>query len=421
MTSGTHCKEEDLRDPSRPTIVLKPVGKHTATVIILHGLGDSARGWLSGAELFAQSLPHVKFVLPTAPSIPITLQGGMPATAWCDIPIRSPLEIQNAITSKPGHIDASVCEIAKLIAQECQGGIPPSRVVLVGFSLGGCAAAWTALQVNFALAGLVMLSSAVLGDVNIKMSAVCTRVPVLQCHGSADFMIPLFGAKLSQQRLEASGMSVDFHEFLGGHEMNEEPVAHTLRFLTTRLPQGELSAAELEEASKAAAPGALLPPGLGPDDFRIPNDVSVTIRGLKSQPQHNGVTGTVVGFNAASGRYAVRLDGVEAALALKPQNLTQHIAVTILLDSTSGTLLDHDDETGLFSVRLSDNEVQNLPVDAVRLPQGAVVRVLGLTSEKGMQLNDRSGRITGFNEEEQRYVVNFGGEKHKIKPTNLLP
>ena len=43
--------------------------KHTATVIILHGLGDTANGWADFAPMLQMQLPHVKFVFPTAPTV----------------------------------------------------------------------------------------------------------------------------------------------------------------------------------------------------------------------------------------------------------------------------------------------------------------------------------------------------------------
>lgn len=59
--------------------------KHTATVILLHGLGDTAHGWADFAPMLQMQLPHVKFVFPTAPTRPITLNGGMRMTGWFDI------------------------------------------------------------------------------------------------------------------------------------------------------------------------------------------------------------------------------------------------------------------------------------------------------------------------------------------------
>ena len=41
------------------------VEKHTATMILTHGLGDTALGWTDAVQYFyAPALPHFKFVLP---------------------------------------------------------------------------------------------------------------------------------------------------------------------------------------------------------------------------------------------------------------------------------------------------------------------------------------------------------------------
>lgn len=58
-------------------LFVEPSKPHTASVILIHGLGDSAYGWIDVAEQFSQSLPHVRFVLPTATEKPVTLNGGM--------------------------------------------------------------------------------------------------------------------------------------------------------------------------------------------------------------------------------------------------------------------------------------------------------------------------------------------------------
>ena len=49
--------------------------RHTATVIFAHGLGDSGHGWAPVVENWRrrQRLNEVKFVLPHAPEIPITV------------------------------------------------------------------------------------------------------------------------------------------------------------------------------------------------------------------------------------------------------------------------------------------------------------------------------------------------------------
>ena len=59
---------------------------HTATFIgPIHGLGDTNMGWAQQAMMLHQQLPWVKFVLPNAPTSPVTLNGGMAMPSWYDI------------------------------------------------------------------------------------------------------------------------------------------------------------------------------------------------------------------------------------------------------------------------------------------------------------------------------------------------
>jgi predicted esterase len=60
--------------------------KPTATVIFMHGLGDTADGWAPMLHHeIAPLMPHIKFICPTAPVRPVTLNGGMAMTSWHDI------------------------------------------------------------------------------------------------------------------------------------------------------------------------------------------------------------------------------------------------------------------------------------------------------------------------------------------------
>lgn len=55
-------------------LLLAASAKHTATVIFLHGLGDTGYGWAPAVEGWIRRgrLNEVKWVLPNAPRIPIT-------------------------------------------------------------------------------------------------------------------------------------------------------------------------------------------------------------------------------------------------------------------------------------------------------------------------------------------------------------
>jgi predicted esterase len=60
---------------SRNPIEVAALGKHTATVIVAHGLGDTGAGWVFLAEqwLMQKKFEHVKFIFPTGPTRKITI------------------------------------------------------------------------------------------------------------------------------------------------------------------------------------------------------------------------------------------------------------------------------------------------------------------------------------------------------------
>ena len=69
-----NTKKSSSNTPKMAPVVVSPSGKHTATLIFLHGLGDTGHGWASTLAEVRQS--HVKIVCPTANTIPVTLNSG---------------------------------------------------------------------------------------------------------------------------------------------------------------------------------------------------------------------------------------------------------------------------------------------------------------------------------------------------------
>ena len=51
-----------------PTIFNAPK-QQTATIIMLHGLGQRSTGWNHWAEIYAEQLPYVKWIFPNAPIV----------------------------------------------------------------------------------------------------------------------------------------------------------------------------------------------------------------------------------------------------------------------------------------------------------------------------------------------------------------
>ena len=55
-------------------VIVSASGKHTASLIFLHGLGDTGHGWASSLADIRQD--HVKIICPTAPVTKVTLNHG---------------------------------------------------------------------------------------------------------------------------------------------------------------------------------------------------------------------------------------------------------------------------------------------------------------------------------------------------------
>ena len=98
-------------------------GKHSATIILMHGLGDTASGWRDIGEEIVTRFPYIKVILPTSSTRPVTLNMGARMPAWYDI---TGLTADRAAEDCVG-IDESVTVIKKLIETEASLGIKYER------------------------------------------------------------------------------------------------------------------------------------------------------------------------------------------------------------------------------------------------------------------------------------------------------
>ena len=133
-----------------------PPAKHDATLIFLHGLGDSGDGWL---QMLADALSHfnsLKIVCPHAAAKPVTLNFGMSMPSWHDI--RSLEAIDDGDWSKYAGLDESIAFVRAAVAKEVQAGIAPQRIIVGGFSQGACVTLWSSFQLETPIGGAIALS-----------------------------------------------------------------------------------------------------------------------------------------------------------------------------------------------------------------------------------------------------------------------
>lgn len=212
----------------------------SARVIWLHGLGDTAAGWAFLPQyLEARGLGHVDFVLPTAPSIPITINGGMVMPGWFDM---ADLPYSSASVDDRESIESiGVDRLGALIAEAEAEGFPADRIVVGGFSQGGCVAMLAGLAYPRTLAGVASLSGWLpaysRADISAVLDSSAARPPILWGHGEADPTVFFDVAKLGPPVLEQAGVPVDFRGFPGlGHGADEAELEWLAEWLKQSLP-----------------------------------------------------------------------------------------------------------------------------------------------------------------------------------------
>ncbi|XP_032247239.1 acyl-protein thioesterase 2 isoform X1 [Phoca vitulina] len=214
--------------------------RETAAVIFLHGLGDTGHSWADALSTIR--LPHVKYICPHAPRIPVTLNMKMVMPSWFDLMGLSP----DAPEDEAG-IKKAAENIKALIEHEMKNGIPANRIVLGGFSQGGALSLYTALTCPHPLAGIVALScwlplhrafpQVFSGPQAANGSA--KDLAILQCHGELDPMVPVrFGALTAEKlRSVVTPARVQFKTYPGVmHSSCPQEMAAVKEFLEKLLP-----------------------------------------------------------------------------------------------------------------------------------------------------------------------------------------
>ncbi|XP_077431848.1 lysophospholipase-like protein 1 [Vanacampus margaritifer] len=195
--------------------VVSPTGKHSASVIFLHGSGDTGQGlraWVRDVMMPGLTFAHIRVIYPTAPARPYTPMHGSLSTVWFDrhkISYDSPEHLQS--------IDAMCSTLGSIIQEEVSAGIPKHRIIIGGFSMGGAMALHLVCRYHPDVAGVYALSSFLNKD-SVAFQAVEERVrtghslpELLQCHGTSDDLVLHKWGEDTSVLLQKAGMKTTFH------------------------------------------------------------------------------------------------------------------------------------------------------------------------------------------------------------------
>ncbi|KAH9597058.1 Phospholipase/carboxylesterase/thioesterase [Trypanosoma melophagium] len=208
----------------------------TGVVTLSHGLGDSAHGWEDVAAEISSRMPHLLFLLPTAPMRGVTINGGMSMNAWYDITnligtASPPRQESEAVMASADYI----CSLAYTATQRYR--IPNNRVVYAGFSQGAAVSLAAGITSRIPPAGVAVLSGYLAGGNEVLSRLRNKSTPILMCHGTHDNIVPLDAAQRTKEALEKAGVnSVKLNTYPMEHSSHPKEIEDVVNFLKKVLP-----------------------------------------------------------------------------------------------------------------------------------------------------------------------------------------
>lgn len=203
----------------------------TASVIWLHGLGANGHDFEPVVKML--NCPHIRFVLPHAPAMPVTLNQGYVMPAWYDLYGLT----ADAKTDEAG-LDRSADYLISLIENEVKRGIPYERIIVTGFSQGGAVALHTATRYKQTLGGVVALSTylPLAQQLEQTKNPANQHTPWLMVHGIHDDVIQLDTAQASHAHLNVNGFNVTFETYPMAHEVCSDEIQKIESYFLQQLP-----------------------------------------------------------------------------------------------------------------------------------------------------------------------------------------
>uniref|UniRef100_A0A1I7UC06 palmitoyl-protein hydrolase n=1 Tax=Caenorhabditis tropicalis TaxID=1561998 RepID=A0A1I7UC06_9PELO len=211
--------------------VVKPRGEQKGTLIFLHGLGDQGHGWADSFSTEAR-VDTVKVICPHSSERSVSLNMGMRMPAWYDLfglSLTSPEDnegIQNAAAYVHSLIDAEVA-----------AGVPASKVIVGGFSMGGALAIYAGLTYPQKLGGIIGLSSFFLQRTKFPGAYTANNATnIFLGHGNVDQLVPFQFGQMSETLIKKFNPNVQLHAYRDmGHQSCAEEMRDVKAFISNNI------------------------------------------------------------------------------------------------------------------------------------------------------------------------------------------
>lgn len=207
--------------------IIKPAGKVSSAVILLHGLGADGANLIGIGEVLSSAFPETIFLSPNAPfGFDMMMGGGYQWFSLTDWSPRAMLEGANkAAPILNGFIDEVLAEYK----------LPDNKLALLGFSQGTMMALHVALRRAKPLAGIVGFSGALIAP-ELLEKEIKSKPDICLVHGQMDMVVPLPAMNMAATELKKAGLNVTTHirPFLD-HAIDQEGIEIANSFLKSCL------------------------------------------------------------------------------------------------------------------------------------------------------------------------------------------
>ena len=195
-----------------------------ASIIVLHGLGADGNDFVPIAQqLDLSPIGPVRFIFPSAPVRPVSINGGYRMRAWYDI---YPPDPAGERAEDEAGLRESQALIQQLLDREVERGVPSERTVLMGFSQGCAMTLMAGLRAPQRLAGLVGWSGylPLASTTAQERSSASQATPIALAHGEQHDVVAIERGLASRDLLLSLGHDVEWHSYPMAHSVCPQQV-----------------------------------------------------------------------------------------------------------------------------------------------------------------------------------------------------